>query len=308
MLRHLLTSAILASSLLATQFSARAQNLYWTSPAGQVTAVAQAPQTNAQPATATPAAAPKGAILLFTPWRDPREGAFTVNVPQGWQVSGGTTRSSAIDPRQSLRATSPDGHIHLFIGDPNLIPREAPNRLLAFAGLREGQTMKDATGGPILIARYQTGEQFARSYIARLCPAAQILSSNVVPDATRQLTATAQEYGRAQGAPAQAWVGEATFHCGTQSGYLRASTVIAGPPAGAQVWIVLELSGFLVADPSQISFARYILNNIIGSVQMNPQWEARQAQITRDVSGAVMRAQQQMAASIAQRARERASP
>lgn len=244
---------------------------------------------------------------MFMPFRDPREDAFTANVPQGWQVSGGTTRNSAIDPRQSLRATSPDGHIRLFIGDPDLVPREVPNRLLAYAGVREGQTMQGPWGGPVLIARYQTGEQFARGYVSRLCAASQITSSNVVQDATRELTAKAVEYGRAQGAPAQAWVGEVAFRCGAQTGYVRASTVIAGSPAGAQVWAVLELSGFMVADPSQVAFARYILNNIIGSVQMNPEWEARQAQATKDVTGAVTRAQQQMAASIAQHAREQAS-
>jgi hypothetical protein len=88
---------------------------------------------------------------------------------------------------------------------------------------------------------------------------------------------------------------------------VRASTVVAGSPAGAQVWAVLELSGFIVGDPSQPALARYILNNIIGSVQMNPQWEARQAQTTRGISGAVTRALHQMAASIAQHAREQAS-
>ena len=288
------------------QAQSPAQNLYWTSPNGEVMSASPATQTSSQPATA-PGAALKGTIVMFVPWRDPREGAFILNVPQGWQVSGGTTRNSAIDPRQSLRATSPDGHTQLFIGDPNLIPREVPNRLLAYAGVREGQTTQGPWGGPILIARYQSGEQFARSYVSHLCPVGQILSSNVVPEATRQLTAKAQDYGRAQGAQAQAWVGEATFRCGAQSGYVRASTVLAGSPAGAQVWAVLELSGFTVADPSQATSARYVLNNIVGSMQMNPQWEARQAQATKDVTGAVTRAQQQMAASIAQHAREQAS-
>ena len=102
--------------------------------------------------------------------------------------------------------------------------------------------MKGLWGGPLLIARYQTGEQFARSYASRLCPASQITSSKVVPDATRLLTAKAVEYGRAQGAPAQAWVGEVRFRCGAQNGYVRASTVVAGSPAGAQVWAVLELN------------------------------------------------------------------
>ncbi|HZW05315.1 MAG TPA: hypothetical protein VFF58_00265 [Candidatus Nitrosotalea sp.] len=279
------------------------QQPYWMSDSGEIKAAP--PQTSAQPSEAA-SQARQGAIVMFTPWRDPRENGFTVNVPQGWQISGGTTRTSPIDPHQVLRATSPDGRMHLFFGDPNLIPREVPNRLLAFAGIREGQ-MTRGDVGPILIARYQTGEQFARTYISHMCPAAQVLSSGMVPDATRELAVTVQQYARVQGAPAQSWVGEATFRCGAQTGYVRASTVLAGPPTAAQVWAVLEVSGFMVADPSQAAFARYILNTIIGSVQMNPQWEARQAQTTRDVSGAVTRAQQQMAASIAQHGREQAS-
>jgi hypothetical protein len=46
---------------------------------------------------------------------------------------------------------------------------------------------------------------------------------------------------------------------------------------------------------------------MVGSLQLNPQWETRQAQLTDDVTGAVTRAQQQMAASIAQHARVEAS-
>jgi hypothetical protein len=200
--RQAATDATLASPSYSSAETANVQaqtqtptrNPYWMSPTGELMPVPQTPQTSTQPAAAE--AAPKSAIIMFTPFRAPREGAFTVNIPFGWQVSGGTTRSSAIDPRQSLRATSPDGDTHLFIGDPDLLPREVPNRLLGYAGVREGQAMKGPWGGPLLIARYQTGEQFARSYVSRICPAAQILSSNVVPDATRKLTARAQDYGR----------------------------------------------------------------------------------------------------------------
>jgi hypothetical protein len=258
------------------------------------------------PGTSTMSATGTQAVIMFTQWRDPREGGFTLNVPQGWQISGGTVRNSAIDPRQVVRATSPDGRIRVFIGDPNLVPREVPNRMTAFARLREGQTTQGAWGGPVLLAQYQTGEQFARSYVSGgLCRQAQIRHSNIVPDATRELNAQAVAYERTVGASAQAWVGEAAFQCGPQTGYVRASTVLAGPANAAQVWLVMELGGF-VADPAQASLARYVLDNMVGSVQMDPQWEARQAQATKDVTGAVTRAQQQMAASIAQHAREEA--
>ena len=248
-----------------------------------------------------------GAILMFTPWRDPKEGAFTLNVPEGWHVSGGTFRNSAIDPRQTLRAASPDGGIQIFMGDANLVPREVPNRMMGYAGMREGQVTQGPWGGPILIARYQTGMQFAEGYIrSTLCREPQITASGILAEATRDLTQQAIAYGRAMNMPAQATVGEVSFHCGAQAGYVRASTVIGGPPNGAQIWAVLELSGFIASNPSQTTFARYILDNVVSSLKVSPEWEARQAQATHDVTGAVTRAQQQMSASIAQHAREEA--
>ncbi|HWN30718.1 MAG TPA: hypothetical protein VNN78_05055, partial [Burkholderiales bacterium] len=122
--------------------------------------------------TATAGAAPGPAIsvVLFTPWRDPSEGAFSLNVPQKWNVSGGTSRNAAIDPRHSVRATSPDQRIQIFIGDPKLVPNQVPDRMMQMGGLREGQTMRGAWGGPVLLARYLPGEQYARDYLSRkLC-------------------------------------------------------------------------------------------------------------------------------------------
>ena len=247
--------------------------------------------------------------ITFTSWRDPREGAFALTVPQGWQVSGGIVRTSAIDPHPVVRATSPDHKIQVFYGDPNLIPREVPNQLTNFAGIREGQMTKGAWGGPVLMARYESGEQFAHTYISeQLCRAPQITRSGIVQDASRQLSAAAMELGRAQGTSAQAWVGETDFRCGAQTGYVRAATVLAGSATGQGMgmWFISELDGFMAADPSQAAIARYVMNSMVGSYKTDPQWEARQAQSTRDVTGAVTRAQDQMAATIAENGRRQA--
>jgi hypothetical protein len=279
---------------------------YYTTENGNIIEVAahsaKGPEQYASPAT-------NQARISFTSWRDPREGAFTMNVPQGWQITGGTVRNSAMDPRPAVRATSPDHRIQLFYGDANLIPREVPNRLTAMVGIREGQVTKGSWGGPVLMARYETGEQVAHSYIApQLCRAPQITSSGTLPDATRQLSAAAVAYGRTQGAQAQAWVGETNFRCGGQIGYVRASTVLAGSATGQGIgmWFVMELTGFMAADSSEAAIARYVMNTMAGSYQLDPQWEAQQAQTTRDVTGAVTRAQNQMAATIAQNARQQA--
>src|ERR1700743_3486436 len=198
---------------------------------------AQTPRNNAAPAARPVTAGAGHAILLFTPWRDPKEGAFTLNVPQGWQIGGGTVRDSSIDPRHILRATSPDGGIQILMGDNSLIPREVPNQMLVYAGMREGQVTRGAWGGPLLIARYQTGEQFAQAYIrGTLCRQAQITSFGTLADATRQLNQQAIAYGRSMGSSAQASVGEAGFRCGSQIGYVRAPPRVGGSAHRAEDW------------------------------------------------------------------------
>jgi hypothetical protein len=260
-----------------------------------------------RPTQSSPASASnQRPIILFTAWSDPNEGGFSLNVPEGWQVSGATTRTSDLDPHQVLRASSPDGAMQILLGDPNLIPRVGPSPLLEYGGIHEGQTIPSDAAGRLLVASYQNGEQFAESYIQDiLCPRAQITSSATLQDASRKLYEQALGYGRATGAAAvEAWVGEASFSCDRQSGYVRASTVSGTSPNGAQVWAVLELSGFIVKQPADAPMAHYVLNNIVSSLHIDPQWQQRQARRSADVTGAVLHAQQQMAASIADHARE----
>ena len=92
-------------------------------------------------------------VVMFTTWRDPREGAFTLSVPQGWEVSGGAMRRSAVDITHVVRAGTPEGRVQIFINDADIVAHEVPNQLTAMAGLREGQMTKGAWGGPVLLAR-----------------------------------------------------------------------------------------------------------------------------------------------------------
>ena len=47
---------------------------------------------------------------------EPNEGAYTINVPQGWKISGGVRRRTPVDVRSAVNVVSPDGTIHLLIG------------------------------------------------------------------------------------------------------------------------------------------------------------------------------------------------
>jgi hypothetical protein len=100
-------------------------------------------------------------VVTFVQWRDPREGAFTISVPQSWAVTGGTFRRSAVDITLAMRTHTADDRVQIFVNDPDIVPREVPNQLTAMAGQREGQVVQGAWGGPVLLARFQTGQQFA---------------------------------------------------------------------------------------------------------------------------------------------------
>jgi hypothetical protein len=261
-----------------------------------------------------PAAAPAGTSAsnntFFVVWRDPRENAFQVGVPQGWQISGGLTRASQIEPHAVIRAQSPDGKIQVFYDDPDILMRQVPNQLTQFGGFREGQTMPAAWGGKVLLARYQTGAQFAQQYIReKLCRQAAITDTSDLRDATAQMNTLIQPFAVQQRSVAQANVGESAFRCGASAGYVMANTFYARPAAGpgATMWFVYQMGGYQVSDPQQAGLAYYVLNTMLETLKLNPEWEAQESRKVQDVTGTVTKMQQAMSQSIAQYGQRQAS-
>ncbi len=268
-------------------------------------AQSRTPQQPAKRGTAAPSN-----NTFFETWRDPREDAFRIGVPVGWRVSGGTVRLASVDVRPVVRAESPDGTVRVFIDDPDLRVHQVPDRMMLQAGFREGQEIKGAWGGPLLLARYLTGEQFARRYATqKLCPRGQITESLPLPAASQELNARLRPIAARQGTAVQANIGEAYFRCDKSVGYTLANTLLLYPATGVgvQIWAVYQLGSVVVSDPAQASFGAYVLHTMLETFALNPQWEARQAKLTRDVTGAVTQMQQAMAQSIAQHAQRQAS-
>jgi hypothetical protein len=263
----------------------------------------------------TPPGAPTGASAksnntFFVVWRDPQENAFQVGVPQGWQVRGGLTRAARIDVHQIIKVQSPDGKIQVFYGDPDLSPRQVPDRMMMqVGGLREGQTIQGAWGGPVLLSRYLTGSQFAQQYAGKLCQRPVITEALDLRSATEQMNAAIRPFAASQRTDSQANIGEANFRCGNSVGYVMANTLYAKPAAGpgAVLWFVYQLGGFVVSDPQQAGLAFYVLNTMFETFKINPQWEARFAKEVQDVTGTVTQMQHAMAQSIAQYGQRQAS-
>jgi hypothetical protein len=71
------------------------------------------------------AAPPKAPAFEYVRWRDPNEGAFSVEIPQGWKAQGGTVRPVADLVQGKVDVVSPDGAVSLYLGDsPYPIYRE----------------------------------------------------------------------------------------------------------------------------------------------------------------------------------------
>ena len=68
----------------------------------------------------------------MTRWTDPTERAFTVSVPAGWRITGGTHRNAPIDARNYVVAESPDGKIKVWVNDPRCCPGKS--RILCTSG------------------------------------------------------------------------------------------------------------------------------------------------------------------------------
>ena len=99
-----------------------------------------------QPAAAArPAAGPR---LDYVRWQDPKENAFSVEVPRGWSVTGGMFRFAPVDTRGAVELTSPDGQIRITSGDAEISTHTVPTQILAMTGFREGSWYSPSTKQP----------------------------------------------------------------------------------------------------------------------------------------------------------------
>jgi hypothetical protein len=232
----------------------------------------------------TPAGLSAANNTFFVTWRDPRENAFRLGVPAGWQVAGGTFRAASIDVSHVVQVESPDKTIRIFLNDPDIRPRQVPAPMLSQKGVHEGQVVQGPWGGPVLVSRYLPGEQFAGQYAAtRLCPRGQVTASAPLIAESRELTARLQAIGARISTAVQANLGEAYFRCGTALGYTFASTMLMAPPGGGGgmgLWVVPEVASVIVSGPAQARFGAYVLHTMMETFAMNPEWEARQAKVT----------------------------
>lgn len=238
--------------------------------------------------------APPGPAIDYVPFQDPREGAFVLDAPRGWKTTGGLFRFASVDVRGTVLTVSPDDQVRVWIGDPQFPTFAEMNQMLAMTGFREGSLYSPGYGVTFLIRRYLPGLQFAEWYVSSVIGSGglvEILDRRERPDLAQFLMRQAALAG---GGFMQAYssVGEVAFRRQTQSGYCLVGTTRRAA-MGVAIWTVEHLFCFTAAE-DRLTEADEVLNRMIRSFQLNPQWVAMQQGLTGAVSRIVSQTNQEI--------------
>ncbi len=231
---------------------------------------------------------PVAAVPLVQHWQvftDPNEGAFDLEMPQGWKLSGGTARRTALQYRTWASAISPDGETILAINDAAEGSYITPSPMLEATGFRLGSVYNGGGGNLYLVAPYQGGAQFAAAWGQRKLPA---LCTAIKVTASRSLPELAQKINPYVGASGMSYdYGEAQFSCDkngmTMAAYVFARTVMIRTAGQFGLWYADFIEAFLAPAPVA-GVAAGLLAHMVKTARLNPSWVNRQSQTNMDVS------------------------
>lgn len=241
----------------------------------------------------------------YVKWQDPRENAFSLEVPSQWKTSGGLFRFASVDTRSAIEVVSPDGKIRITGGDAEIPAFTVPNPTLEMAGFREGSWYSPGYGVYRMVRRYVPGTAFAQEYVTakvtRGCSDVNLTETRDRPDAVQAINAIYAQYGNL-GFSINLTAGEVAFTCRREGqslqGYYFAGTQLT-QAYGVSLWNVELLYGYLAAS-DKVAEAQSVLEHMLKTFQLNPQWVAMQQNITANTSSIVSRTSQEISNIISQ--------
>jgi len=219
--------------------------------------------------------------VQYVRWSDPMENAFTASVPQGWKVLGGMYRFGATDIRPMVTLVCPCGGILIRIGQKDFGAFAEP--IYSAMGSIRGGSLPFSDGSSLQIHPYLTGQQFARYYVEHVlrdCAGVRVTAGRERPDLAGTFNQEAQQFGVPAG---QMSAGDIDFTCSSQGAQLtgfylaatmRVPTDVSRRGAGGALWYIYKVGGY-IAIPEWRQDAEAIARQVVGSMQVNPEWRAR---------------------------------
>jgi hypothetical protein len=109
--------------------------------------------------------------LRFVRWDDPKEHAYSVEVPQGWTIEGGAFRVEPSDVRMMNRVISPEKDMMVQVGNENLPPTllvPTPLMLRTYRGVAEGVAFSPNHMSQMMLLRYMPALDFNKWYLDKI--------------------------------------------------------------------------------------------------------------------------------------------
>ncbi len=223
--------------------------------------------------------------IQYIRWQDPLEAAFSVEVPNGWQVQGGLTRGGPLDVRPWVALVAPDSTMRIIAGDGNIPLFSSPTFSMLATGIWPGSWYDPGYGNKFLVKYYLAGADFAKEYISQMisqwCSGVQVTDARDRPDVSQPINQSYMQsaYG---GIISQISTGEAAFTCTMNGqpmqGYLFAGTNLTRDTSSYEIagtWNMQYLLGY-VAQKDRIETAEAVLGRIVKSYQSNAAWAQAQ--------------------------------
>ena len=213
--------------------------------------------------------APAVSGVNYTRFVDPDQASFSIDVPQGWKVTGGMTRPAPADARPWVKAIAPDLSMIIMFGDPEIGACTIPTPALAQAGYPEGRHYSPGFGLDTIVMPFQNAstfiQNFANARFAKHLKNMRLECSTEHPDIAQLVN------GQAPMSSAASAKMTAMFGNVPAVAYLLASTkgtVVQGVP----MWWVTTLGG-LGAREGKDQQALEVFQHMLQSFQYNPEWE-----------------------------------
>ena len=228
--------------------------------------------------------APSGPVALprMTTWQEPREMAFTMQVPEGWRVSGGLTRLDASHAQSGVEVASPDGQAVVRFGDARLPICTIPGQGMAQMG----------SSGGLTLCPYQTGRQAGEMYLQRtLAREWGIEGVQVISGTDRPEMSQAADRGPAQfGLKVRNAFAEIHFRGSRRGapveGWMLANTQMMASVAG-QNFILGTYSTMVnafLAPPARVPELAAISGHIAATTRWSPEWYQREQRIGSELA------------------------
>jgi hypothetical protein len=228
------------------------------------------------------AAVPAISSVSYIKFTDPREHAFSMDVPRGWRVVGGAYRLTTTDIRNNVTVMSPDGAVRVFFGDTHFGAFTAPNRMMSSVGMREGSTETISDGSKIEVHAYMTGEQFAHAYVQKYirpqCSDLNVESHQMRQDLAAQFTQKASTEGVTG---ARMTAGDVTFTCNLHGSQMRGYVAVAtaGKSQGpTSIRFAYRLYGYIAAPESE-PVAQKVTQQMLDSWRLDLGWLSHEMQM-----------------------------